>query len=167
MKSSHCDSVGIFHSAILQQICGICLTAPSFGGGRLCEPNPEYMFHAYMHRNTHLLVKYGLTHGVVPLQCPCPIIKAFPINVICKHRGRNLLKGLILSCVKSVRFLVALWPFSLLRLICRDIIKRSPVHCDFSHASCQLLFFFCLHISHIFPTSSLCFVTSRPRFVPI
>lgn len=36
--------------------------------------------------HTHLLVKDGLAHGVIPLQRPRPISKAFPINVICKQR---------------------------------------------------------------------------------
>lgn len=35
---------------------------------------------------THLLVEYGLAHGVIPLQRPRSVGEAFPINVICKQR---------------------------------------------------------------------------------
>lgn len=38
--------------------------------------------------NTHLL-DYGVAHGVVPLLRPCPIGKAFPVNVICTEREQR------------------------------------------------------------------------------
>lgn len=44
------------------------------------------MFHSDTHTNTHLLDD-GVAHGVVPLLRPCPIGKAFPVNVICTERG--------------------------------------------------------------------------------
>lgn len=39
--------------------------------------------------NTHLLMEYGLAHGIIPLQRPRSVRKAFPINVICKQREED------------------------------------------------------------------------------
>lgn len=45
--------------------------------------------HKHHVMKSYLLVKYGLTHGVVALQCPSPICKTFPINIICKERRKG------------------------------------------------------------------------------
>ncbi len=62
--------------------------------------------HTHTHSVTsHLLVKYGLTHGVVPLQRPGPICKTLPVNVICTERKQDQDRRLLVKSWFFVYFL--------------------------------------------------------------
>lgn len=62
--------------------------------------------HAQKHNtaDSYLLVKYGLTHGVVPLQRPCPICETFSINIICTESERRTGQKTVIKKLKVTHF---------------------------------------------------------------